>query len=103
MLDVDIKGFFDNINHEKLMVLLNQHTAEKWILLYVDRWLKAGIEQEDGSILGREIGTPQGGVISPLLANLYLHHAFDKWMEHSNFNNPFVSPPPTPSCLLKNE
>ena len=89
VVDVDIKGFFDNINHEKLMVLLNQHTAEKWILLYVDRWLKAGIEQEDGSIQGREKGTPQGGVISPLLANLYLHHAFDKWMEHSNFNNPF--------------
>jgi len=89
VLDVDIKGFFDNINHEKLMELLSQHTAEKWILLYVDRWLKAGIEQEDGSIRGREKGTPQGGVISPLLANLYLHHAFDKWMEHSNFKNPF--------------
>ena len=89
MLDVDIKGFFDNINHEKLKELLQQHTEENWILLYVDRWLKAGIEQEDGSIRGREKGTPQGGVISPLLANLYLHHAFDKWMEHSNFNNPF--------------
>ena len=89
VVDVDIKGFFDNINHEKLMELLNQHTTEKWILLYVDRWLKAGIEQEDGSIQGREKGTPQGGVISPLLANLYLHHAFDKWMEHSNFKNPF--------------
>lgn len=79
----------DNINHEKLMVLLKQHTEEKWILLYVERWLKAGIEQEDGSIQAREKGTPQGGVISPLLANLYLHHAFDKWMEHSNYNNPF--------------
>ena len=89
VLDVDIKGFFDNINHEKLKELLQQHTEENWILLYVDRWLKAGIEQEDGSIRGREKGTPQGGVISPLLANLYLHHAFDKWMEHSNFNNPF--------------
>lgn len=89
VVDVDIKGFFDNINHEKLMELLNQHTTEKWILLYVDRWLKAGIEQEDGSIQGREKGTPQGGVISPLLASLYLHHAFDKWMEHSNFKNPF--------------
>ena len=89
VLEVDIKGFFDNINHKKLMELLSQHTAEKWILLYVDRWLKAGIEQEDGSIRGREKGTPQGGVISPLLANLYLHHAFDKWMEHSNFKNPF--------------
>jgi len=89
VVDVDIKGFFDNINHEKLMVLIKQHSEEKWILLYVERWLKAGIEQEDGSIQGREKGTPQGGVISPLLANLYLHHAFDKWMEQSNSKNPF--------------
>jgi RNA-directed DNA polymerase len=89
VIDVDIKGFFDNISHEKLMDLLKQHTQEKWILLYVERWLKAGVEQEDGSILERTKGTPQGGVISPLLANLYLHHAFDKWMDHSNPGNPF--------------
>jgi RNA-directed DNA polymerase len=84
VIDVDIKGFFDNISHEKLMELLKLHTQEKWILLYVERWLKAGVEQEDGSILERTKGTPQGGVISPLLANLYLHHAFDKWMDQSN-------------------
>ena len=89
VIDVDIKGFFDNISHEKLMELLRLHTQEKWILLYVERWLKAGVEQEDGSILGRTKGTPQGGVISPLLANLYLHHAFDKWMDQSNGSNPF--------------
>ena len=89
VIDVDIKGFFDNISHEKLMELLKQHTQEKWILLYVERWLKAGVEQEDGSILERTKGTPQGGVISPLLANLYLHHAFDKWMDESNACNPF--------------
>jgi RNA-directed DNA polymerase len=89
VIDVDIKGFFDNISHEKLMELLKQHTQEKWVLLYVHRWLKAGIEQEDGSIAERTKGTPQGGVISPLLANLYLHHAFDKWMEQSNANNSF--------------
>lgn len=89
VVDVDIKGFFDNISHEKLMDLLKQHTQEKWVLLYVERWLKAGIEQEDGSIMARTKGTPQGGVISPLLANLYLDHAFDKWMKQSNANNPF--------------
>lgn len=89
VIDVDIKGFFDNISHEILMDLLRQHTQEKWVLLHVDRWLKAGIEQEDGSITGRIKGTPQGGVISPLLANLYLHHAFDKWMEQNHANNPF--------------
>jgi RNA-directed DNA polymerase len=89
VVDVDIKGFFDNISHEKLMELVRQHTEERWVLLYVERWLKAGIEQEDGSIVARTKGTPQGGVVSPLLANLYLHHAFDKWMEQSNSNNPF--------------
>jgi RNA-directed DNA polymerase len=89
IIDVDIKGFFDNISHEKLMELLKLHTQEKWILLYVERWLKAGVEQEDGSIAERTKGTPQGGVISPLLANLYLHHAFDKWMDQSYCGNPF--------------
>jgi len=89
VIDVDIKGFFDNISHEILMELLRKHTQEKWVLLYVERWLKAGIEQEDGSIVGRTKGTPQGGVVSPLLANLYLHHAFDQWMDQSNTNNPF--------------
>lgn len=89
VVDVDIKGFFDNISHEKLMEMLRVHTEEKWVLLYVERWLKAGIQQEDGSIGERTKGTPQGGVISPLLANLYLHHAFDKWMDQSNTNNPF--------------
>jgi RNA-directed DNA polymerase len=88
VIDVDIKGFFDNISHEKLMELLKRHTQQRWVLLYVERWLKAGIEQEDGSIIERTKGTPQGGVISPLLANLYLHHAFDKWMEQSKVNNP---------------
>lgn len=89
VVDVDIKGFFDNINHEMLMKLVNHHTQEKFVLLYVERWLKAGVEQEDGSIVGRTKGTPQGGVISPLLANLYLHHAFDKWMDKENPQCPF--------------
>jgi RNA-directed DNA polymerase len=89
VIDVDIKGFFDNISHEKLMELLKQHTQQKWVLLYVERWLKAGIEQEDGTIGARTKGTPQGGVVSPLLANLYLHYAFDRWMDETNKNNPF--------------
>jgi RNA-directed DNA polymerase len=89
VIDVDIKGFFDNINHELMMELVQQHSQEKWVLLYINRWLKAGVEQEDGSIIARTKGTPQGGVISPLLANLYLHHAFDKWMDEINPRNPF--------------
>ncbi|MCW3107137.1 MAG: ltrA [Segetibacter sp.] len=89
VLDVDIKGFFDNISHSIMMELLGKHTQEKWVLMYVERWLKAGVEQEDGSITARTKGTPQGGVISPLLANVYLHHAFDKWMDETHSQCPF--------------
>jgi len=89
VLDVDIKGFFDNISHSKMMEMLGKHTQEKWVLMYVQRWLEAGVEQGDGSIIARTKGTPQGGVISPLLANMYLHHAFDKWMDETNIQCPF--------------
>ena len=89
VIDVDIKGFFDNLSHELLMELLQKHTQEKWVLMYVERWLKAGVEQQDGSIATRTKGTPQGGVASPLLANIYLHHGFDKWMDEVNPQNPF--------------
>ncbi len=74
VIDLDIKGFFDNINHEKLLAMVKYHNDEKWVSLYVKRWLGAGVEQEDGSIAERTKGTPQGGVISPLLANIYLQH-----------------------------
>ncbi len=89
VVDLDIKGFFDNLNHEWMMKMLAHHTQEKWVLLYTERWLKAGIEQADGSIAARAKGTPQGGVVSPLLANLYLHHAFDMWMGRHFTSNPF--------------
>jgi RNA-directed DNA polymerase len=89
VIDVDLKGFFDNISHGIMMQLLQLHTQEKWVLLYAERWLKAGVEQEDGSIKTRTKGTPQGGVASPLFANIYLHHAFDKWMDEMYRQNPF--------------
>lgn len=89
VVDVDIKGFFDNINHDLMMELLKRHTDDKWVLLYVERWLKAGMEQADKSIEARTKGTPQGGVISPLLANIYLHHAFDSWMSVMHPQSPF--------------
>lgn len=89
VVDIDIKGFFDNISHSILMDLLRTHTDEKWVLMYVERWLKAGVEQADGSIVSRTQGTPQGGVVSPLLANIYLHHAFDEWMDYKQPNSPF--------------
>jgi RNA-directed DNA polymerase len=89
VIDVDIKGFFDNISHDIMLQLLQQHTNEKWVMLYAERWLKAGVVQENGSVIARTKGTPQGGVISPLFANIYLHHAFDKWMDEVNPGKPF--------------
>lgn len=80
VLDVDIEGFFDNLNHDLLMLALKEHTSEKWVMMYVERWLKAPIEHKDGKLEYPTKGSPQGGVISPLLSNLYLHYAFDKWM-----------------------
>jgi RNA-directed DNA polymerase len=83
VFEFDIKGLFDNINHELLMKALRKHTDNKWVLLYVQRWLNAPLQNEDGTCVARNMGTPQGGVISPLLANLFLHYAFDKWMERN--------------------
>ena len=89
VIDLDIKGFFDNMDHELVMKAVRKHTEEKWILLYVERWLKAPAQLADGTQVNREKGTPQGGVISPLLANLFMHYAFDEWMKRDRPNNPF--------------
>jgi group II intron reverse transcriptase/maturase len=80
VLDLDIEGFFDNLDHDKLMQAVQKHTTEKWVLMYIERWLKAPIEHRDGSLEYPTKGSPQGGVISPLLSNLYLHYTFDQWM-----------------------
>ncbi len=79
VINLNIKGFFDNIDHGLMMKAVIFHTKDKWIQLYVERWLKASMELEYGSIVNREKGTPQGGVISPLLANVYLHYVLDLW------------------------
>jgi RNA-directed DNA polymerase len=89
VLDLDIKGFFDNIDHEITLSLLAKHTDSKWIHLYIKRWLKAPAQQQDGTLCQRTKGTPQGSVISPLLANLYLHYAFDEWMQKNYPTIPF--------------
>jgi len=89
VVDIDIKGFFDNLDHELMMKVVKKHTQEPWILLYVQRWLQAPIQETDGSTVKRVRGTPQGGVISPLISNLFLHYAFDEWMEKDHFSNPF--------------
>jgi len=80
VLEFDIRGLFDNIDHALLMKAVQHHTTCKWALLYVGRWLTAPVQQKDGMLRQRTKGTPQGGVISPLLANLFLHYAFDRWM-----------------------
>ena len=87
VIDLDIKGFFDNIDHELMLYAVKKHTDSKWILLYIERWLKAPAQLADGSLIEREQGTPQGGVVSPLLANIFLHHVFDEWMR---VNHPSV-------------
>ena len=81
VIDLDIKGFFDNLDHDLLLKALTVHTKEKWIHLYVERWLKAPMQKENGELIARDKGTPQGGVVSPLLANLYMHYAFDIWIQ----------------------
>lgn len=88
-IDLDIKGFFDNIDHELLMKAVQHYCGDKWVLMYIERWLKAGVVQQDGSFAPTLSGTPQGGVISPLLANLFLHVVFDKWMEKHHPEKPF--------------
>ena len=80
VVDIDIKGFFDNIEHEQMLNILRKLTGKKHILLYCERWLKAPIQSKEGSLKQRTKGSPQGGVISPLLANIYLNEAFDKWI-----------------------
>jgi RNA-directed DNA polymerase len=89
VVDLDIKGFFDTINHELLMRAVRRHTQAKWVLLYVERWLKAPVKLKEGELQARDQGTPQGGVVSPLLANLFLHYVFDKWMQRQYPNTLF--------------
>ena len=81
VLDMDIKGFFDALDHRYVIAAVSRFTDCKWTLLYVERWLKADVVLPNGEQVQRERGTPQGGVISPLLANIFLHLGFDKWME----------------------
>lgn len=88
-IDLDIKGFFDTIDHELMMKAVRHYCNEKWVLMYVERWLKAGIIQANGNFKPSLTGTPQGGVISPLLANLFLHIVFDKWMDRNHPEKPF--------------
>ena len=85
VIDLDIKGFFDNIDHAKLMLAIVKHVPENWVQLYIQRWLEMPVLTKSGELIQKQgKGTPQGGVISPLLANLFLHYAFDKWSEKTD-------------------
>lgn len=90
VLEFDIKGLFDNIDHKLLMKAVRKHTDNPWVILYIKRWLTAPFQMPDGTVIERTKGTPQGGVISPVLVNLFLHYAFDAWMDRNHPDKPFA-------------
>ena len=89
VLDLDVRAFFDSVPHDLLLKAVAHHTDERWVLLYISRWLKAPMQMPDGTLAVREKGTPQGSPISPLLANLFMHYAFDMWMVREHPDCPF--------------
>ncbi len=89
VLDMDIRAFFDSVSWDLVLKAVAHHTDQRWILLYVERWLKAPLQLADGSLVERDRGTPQGSAISPLLANMFLHYAFDAWMAGEHPGVPF--------------
>jgi RNA-directed DNA polymerase len=89
VLDLDIRSFFDSVPHDLLLRAVSHHTRERWVLLYIQRWLKAPMRMADGTLVAREQGTPQGSPISPLLANIFMTYAFDMWMARENPGSPF--------------
>ncbi len=90
VVEFDIKGAFDQIDHGLLMKAVRSHIKEDWILLYIERWLTVPFETTEGTQVPRQRGTPQGGVVSPILMNLFMHYAFDIWMKRTNPSCPFA-------------
>ncbi|WP_374699355.1 group II intron reverse transcriptase/maturase [Wolbachia endosymbiont (group A) of Limnophora tigrina] len=88
-VDLDISGFFDNLDHDLALQAIKKHTDCKWVILYVERWMKAPIQQADGSRVTRDKGVPQGGSISPIISSIFMHHAFDMWMKQNYPTVPF--------------
>jgi RNA-directed DNA polymerase len=84
LLEYDIKGLFDNLDHQLLMKAVRKHTDNKWVLLYIQRWLVTPMQMPDGTLQEKTCGVMQGGVISPVLSNLFLHYVFDLWMKRSH-------------------
>ena len=89
IVDLDIRSFFDSVPHDRLLQAVAHHTGERWVLLYLARWLRSPMQMPDGTLRARKKGTPQGSPISPLLANLFMHYAFDSWMAREHPDCPF--------------
>lgn len=89
VIDLDVAAFFDSVDHDLLLKAVAHHTDQRWVVLYVQRWLCAPTQQPDGTLVARDRGTPQGSAVSPVLANLYLHYAFDAWMRRTFPSLPF--------------
>lgn len=89
LIDLDIKSFFDSLPWDLVLKAVEHHTKEKWVLLYVRRWLIAPMQTADGRLVARVSGSPQGSSISPLLANLFMHYCFDTWMARRFPDIPF--------------
>ncbi len=87
-MEFDIKAAFDQLDHGLLIKAVRTHVKEDWILLYIERWLVAPFEMEDGARVPHGRGIPQGAVVSPILMNLFMHYAFDTWMQHISPNCP---------------
>jgi len=90
VVEFDIKSAFDQIDHGLLLKAVRSHIKEGWVLLYIERWLTAPFETTDGERVARQRGTPQGGVVSPILMNLFMHYTFDAWMKRTNPSCPFA-------------
>jgi RNA-directed DNA polymerase len=90
LLEFDVKGLFDAIDHTLLLRAVDKHTDCRWVRLYIERWLTAPFQQRDGVLIERNRGTPQGGCVSPVLANLFLHYVFDHWMARHLPHHPFA-------------
>jgi RNA-directed DNA polymerase len=88
-IDLDLRAFFDSLDHSLVLRSVAHHTNLRWILLYVERWLKAPLRLEDGTLQSRDRGSPQGSAISPVLANLFLHYALDMWLVREFPDVPF--------------
>ena len=89
IVGLDVRAFFDSVPHDLLLKAVAHHTDERWVLRYIARWLTAPMQMPDGTVVAREKGTPQGAPISPLLANLFMHYAFDRWMAREYPGCPF--------------